>query len=66
MPTQTIFVNGYSINFGRKESLFTKETIEKNGKVLFNSRWHKIHSNISGKHRWIMIKGNRFSVVGIN
>lgn len=63
MSAQTVFVNGNSINFGRKEAFFTKETIEKDGKVLFNSRWHKIHSNLSGKHRWIMIEGNQFSVV---
>ena len=62
MPTQTVFVNGYSINFGRMESLYTKETMEKNGKVLFNSRWRKIHSNISGKHRWIIVDGLEFSI----
>lgn len=62
MPNE-VFVNGYSINFGRKESFFTHNCKQKNGKVLFNSRWHKIHSNISGNLHWIIIEGNKFSVV---
>ena len=66
MPNQNfkiVFVNGYSINFGRKESLFTKKTIEKNGKVLFNSRWRKIHSNEIGSKRWIVVEGLKFPIV---
>lgn len=60
---KTRYVNGYSIHLGNKESLFTKKTIEKDGKVLFNSRWHKIHTNILGNLRWIIFQGHKFSIV---